>query len=30
VLKHAAAGRTPINTDVLLDAIHSKMPRFGR
>ncbi|HEX3500849.1 MAG TPA: hypothetical protein VHT04_16145 [Stellaceae bacterium] len=29
-LKSAAAGRTPINTDVLLDAIRSKMPRFGR
>jgi hypothetical protein len=30
VLKRAAAGRTPIDTDVLLDAIRSKMPRFGR
>jgi hypothetical protein len=29
-LKRAAAGRTPINTDVLLDAIRSKMPRFAR
>jgi hypothetical protein len=29
-LKRAAAGRAPINTEVLLDAIHSKMPRFGR
>jgi hypothetical protein len=30
VLKRAAAGRTPINTAVLLDAIRSKMPRFAR
>ena len=29
-LKRAAAGRTPINTTVLLDAIRSKMPRFAR
>jgi hypothetical protein len=29
-LKRAAAGRTPINTAVLLDAIRSKMPRFAR
>lgn len=29
-LRSAAAGRTPINTAVLLDAIRSKMPRFGR
>src|SRR5260221_493722 len=29
-LKRAAAGRAPINTEVLLDAIRSKMPRFAR
>jgi hypothetical protein len=29
-LKSAAAGRTPINTELLLDTIRSKMPRFGR
>jgi hypothetical protein len=29
-LKRAAAGRIPIDTGVLLDAIRSKMPRFAR
>ena len=29
-LKRAAAGRAPINTEVLLAAIRSKMPRFAR
>jgi hypothetical protein len=29
-LKNAAAGRMPINTEMLLDTIRSKMPRFGR